>query len=55
MAMSSVVEEWLNLNYDTVRFGPPTWKTLVNAVANPLGGNNVRLAGEIAKKRLLQS
>ncbi len=49
MAMSSVVEEWLN---NTVRFGPPTWKMLVDAVANPNGGNNSRVSEEIAQKHL---
>ncbi len=52
MAMNSVVEEWLNQMYNTVRFGPPTWKMLADAVANPNGGNNSRIAGEISRKQL---
>ncbi len=52
MAMSSVVEEWLNQMYNTVRFGPPTWKVLVDAVANPNGGNNSKSSEEIAQKQL---
>ncbi len=52
MAMSSVVEEWLNQNYNTEKFGPPTWKMLVDVVANPNGGNNSRVAQEIAQQQL---
>ena len=48
MAMSSVIEEWLKMMYDTGRFGPPTWKMLVHVVANPNGGNNNRVAEKIA-------
>ena len=32
------------------RFGPPTWKALVEAVAHPGGGNHKGLAMEIAKR-----
>ncbi len=52
MAMSSVVKEWLNQKYDTVRFGLPTWKKLVDAVAHLYGGNNSRVAEEIAQKHI---
>ncbi len=51
-AMSSVVDEWLNKMYNTVRFGPPTWKMLVDAVANPNGGKNSRVAEEIANRHM---
>ena len=47
-AMKAVIIEWLKKNYDTTRFGPPTWKALVVAVANPLGGNNKAEAERIA-------
>ena len=43
-----VVTEWLNQSYNTERFGLPTWKMLVQAVAHPNGGNNHALAQKIA-------
>ena len=53
MAMSLVMEEWLKRMYNTDRFGPPTWKMLMDVVANRNGGNNNRLAKEIARRRSL--
>ena len=49
-AMEAVIVEWLNMNYNTAKFGPPTWKALVAAIANPLGGNNKAEAEKIASK-----
>ena len=48
--LSAVLTEWLKKNYDTSRFGPPSWKLLVAAVANPAGGNDHALAEQIAQK-----
>ena len=31
---------WLRHSYDVQKYGPPTWKRLVEAVASPSGGNN---------------
>ena len=50
IAMGEVVEEWLKGNYNTTRFGRPTWKMLVKVVANPNGGNNNYLAKKIASQ-----
>ncbi len=50
IAMGGVVEDWLKWNYDTDIFGPPTWKMLVNVVANPSGGNDNFLAKKIAEE-----
>ncbi len=50
IAMGGVIEEWLNKNYNTTRFGPPTWRMLVEVVANPNGGNNNALADKIAEE-----
>ncbi len=50
IAMGAVIEEWLKGNYNTVRFGHPTWKMLVKVVANPNGGNNNSLAMKIASE-----
>ncbi len=50
IAMGEVVEEWLKRNFNTTRFGRPTWKMLVEVVANPNGGNNNYLAEKIASQ-----
>ena len=42
--------EWLNQTYETDRFGLPSWKLLVDAVAHRRGGNNPALARQIATK-----
>ena len=47
---SDMITEWLNKNYNTERFGDPTWKSLVIAVAQRLGGANVACARLIATK-----
>ena len=47
-AMEAVITEWLKMNYNTTEVGPPTWKALVAAVANSLGGNNKAEAERIA-------
>ncbi len=51
IAMDAVIEEWLKGNYNTTRFGVPTWKKLVEAVAHPDGGNNIYLAEKISKHK----
>ena len=53
MAMSSVIEEWLKGNYNTGRFGPPTWKMLVDVVANPNGGNNNGVAEKLSRRHVV--
>ena len=47
-ALGQVIDTWLARRYDTERFGLPSWRTLVGAVASPAGGHNPRLAQEIA-------
>ena len=49
-SMEEVISEWLNQSYKTERFGLPSWKTLVAAVAHRSGGNNNALARKIATK-----
>ena len=49
-AMTMILTNWLQHNYNVERFGPPTWKALVEAVKAPNGGNNTALAEEIARK-----
>ena len=41
---------WLQGCYDKVKYGPPTWRMLVDAVANSAGGDDHSLALEIAKE-----
>ena len=48
-ALRKVIAESLKRNYDTERYGPPTWKALVEAVKSPIGGDNAALAEKIAK------
>lgn len=47
-ALRKVVAAWLQKKYDTQRFGPPTWRMLVEVVDNPEGGNDHQLAKKIA-------
>ena len=50
-SLSKVIDNWLvKKNYNVERFGEPCWKTLVEAVENPGGGNNRALAIKIAKR-----
>ena len=47
-ALSDTLELWLQKRYNVERFGPPTWRMLVEAVNRKTGGNNSELAKEIA-------
>ena len=47
--LMEVLVKWLRKSYDTERYGPPTWRSLVAAVANPTGGDNPALAKQIAE------
>ena len=49
--VTEILTPWLNKNYNTERFGEPSWTLLAEAVASPAGGNNTALAPEIAKKK----
>ena len=46
--LSEGVTHWLRRNYNSKRFGPPTWRKLVEVVADPAAGGNPALAREIA-------
>ena len=46
----AVVEEWLKGVHNVQKYGHPSWRTLVQAVADPTGGNNSALAQAIAAK-----
>ena len=47
-ALSDTLELWLQQKYKVERFGPPTWRMLVEAVNQEGGGNNHELAKKIA-------
>lgn len=47
-ALNDVLLLWLNKQYNVERFGPPTWRMLVEAVNKKSGGNNYELAKQIA-------
>ena len=48
--MIEMITAWLNRKYNTERFGDPTWKSLVIAVAASSGGANGKCARDIATK-----
>ena len=50
--LSDVLESWLKKNYNVKKFGPPTWRWLVEIVADPAAGNDTDLADKIARKHL---
>ena len=47
-ALNDVLLLWLKKQYNVERFGPPTWRMLVEAVNKRSGGNNQELAKQIA-------
>ena len=48
IALKDVLLVWLRRRYNVERFGPPTWRMLVGAVDKKTGGNDHKLAKEIA-------
>ena len=48
----AVVEEWLKGVCNVQKYGHPSWRLLVQAVADPIGGANPALAHSIAAKHL---
>ena len=48
--LQAVLVVWLSKNYDVEKHGPPSWRTLVKAVADRIGGGDTALALKIAKK-----
>ena len=45
----NMILDWLKMNYDTARFGPPTWRRIVEAVRASAGGDNPALANQLAR------
>ena len=48
--MDSVVQKWLNQDYNIQRYQLPSYRRLVKAVASKVGGSNPALAKKIAAK-----
>ena len=48
--LEAVLFAWLSKSYNVERYGPPSWRTLVKAVADPIGGADTALALKIAEK-----
>lgn len=48
--LREVIVRWLRKVHNVDRYGHPTWKTLVKAVADEVGGENPALAEQIANK-----
>lgn len=48
--LTSTVTKWLKRNYNVKRFGEPTWQMLVEAVGDPIGGANMALASDVARR-----
>ena len=53
VCLSEMLITWLKKDYDVVRFGEPTWRRIVETVADPAAGGDPALAITIAKKHLL--
>ena len=47
-ALHDMLLLWLEKKYNVERFGPPTWRMLVEAVNEESGGDNQELAKQIA-------
>ena len=45
--LTEMLTLWLKKNYNTERFGEPSWELLARAVDHDSGGNDSSLAGEI--------
>ena len=50
--LRTVIVLWLQREYDVEQYGPPSWRALVEAVADPAGGNDTDLADTISEKYL---
>ena len=48
--LKTVLIMWLSKSYNVEKHGPPSWRTLVKAVADPIGGADTARALKIAEK-----
>ena len=49
-AITMILSRWLKQQFNVQKYGEPTWKSLVAAVAHRNGGNNPVLAMKLADK-----
>ena len=49
-----VFSKWLRREYDTEKYGLPTWTALIKAVRSKIGGGNPALAEEIKQNKLTE-
>ena len=45
--LTEMLTLWLNRNYNTKKFGEPSWEMLTSAVGHRAGGNNPGLAKKV--------
>lgn len=50
ICLTKVLLLWLRQKYNVKSLGPPTWRRLVEAVDSSTGGDNHKLAKEIASR-----
>ena len=50
--LTGVLTVWLNQNYNTDRFGEPSWELLAQAVGHPAGGKSAKLSNDIRLRHL---
>ena len=48
--LRNMIIEWLKMSYNVERFGPPSWRRIVEAVRANSGGKNPALADILARK-----
>ena len=53
--LGNMLQAWLQQQYDTKKFGQPSWELLCKAVEHSAGGNNPALAGSIRKRQCVCS
>ena len=51
--LSLVLEELLKKNYSYEKYGPPSWRLILQAVGNRAGGGDRALAEKIAKNHCM--
>ena len=49
-SLREVVSLWLGKEYNVAKHGKPSWRSMVRAIASPIGGKNPALAKRVAKK-----
>ena len=48
--LKAVIKKWLSKGYDFEQYGHPSWRSLVKAVADPIGCDDNAAAIKIAEK-----